>query len=255
LNPEPRRICLILAYDGTDFAGWQYQPGQRTVQGEVLEVLQSLQGGGKISLRGAGRTDAGVHAEMQVADCLIRSRLDDARLLHALARLLPEDVRPRSVQTVPDSFHSQYKARSKTYRYVLDHSPHADPFLRRYSAHVERPLDMAAMATAVRQLPGSRDWSGFAGVAAPPGNRWRNLTEAVMIRETQMKTVFRFTADGFLNHMVRNIVGAVLEIGTGRFGIDRISEILKTGDRYLAGKIAPARGLTLEKVFYDSTED
>jgi tRNA pseudouridine38-40 synthase len=107
---------------------------------------------------------------------------------------------------------------------------------------------------AVRQLPGNRDWSGFASAAAPAENRWRNLTEAVMIRESPGKTVFRFTADGFLNHMVRNIVGALLEIGKGRFGIDRIGEILSTGDRYLAGKIAPARGLTLEKVVYDSTE-
>jgi tRNA pseudouridine38-40 synthase len=191
---------------------------------------------------------------MQVADCLILSRLDDAGLLHALSRRLPEDVRPRSVKTVDDSFHSQHKALNKTYRYVLDHSSHADPFLRRYSAHVPSPLDMEAVQAAVLQLPGKRDWSGFASVAAPPENRWRNLTEAVMIRESPVKTVFRFTADGFLNHMVRNIVGALLEIGKGRFGIDRIVEILSTGDRYLAGEIAPARGLTLEKVVYDSTE-
>jgi tRNA pseudouridine38-40 synthase len=108
------------------------------------------------------------------------------------------------------------------------------------------------MAEAVSRLPGRRDWSGFAGVAAPPGNRVRNLTLAEMNRDGADRTTFRFRADGFLNHMVRNMVGAVLEIGSGRFGVERIDAILSTGDRYLAGKIAPARGLTLENVEYET---
>lgn len=243
---------MVLAYDGTGFAGWQFQPGLRTVQGELIAILTRLQGGGKISLRGAGRTDAGVHAEGQVADCLIRCRLPDRDLLFALRRMLPEDLRPMVLDTVPAGFHSQHMARGKTYRYVLDHSPHADPFAVRTSRHCPGPLDFDAMEDAVSRLPGRRDWSGFAGVAAPEGNRVRNLTLAELRRDSEWRTTFRFRADGFLNHMVRNMVGAVLEIGSGRFGVERIEEILYTGNRYLAGKIAPSRGLTLESVEYDT---
>ncbi len=250
-----RRIRLLLAYDGTEFAGWQFQPGQRTVQGVLIEILTRLQGGGKISLRGAGRTDAGVHAEGQVADCLIRCRLGDRDLLHALRRMLPDDVRPIDLDTVPTRFHSQHMARSKTYRYVLDHSHHADPFAARTSWHCPVALDFDAMAEAVSKLNGRRDWSGFAGVAAPAGNRVRNLTLGEMIRDSESRTTFRFRADGFLNHMVRNMVGAVLEIGSGRFGVERIDEILYTGSRYLAGRIAPSRGLTLERVEYGPVVD
>ena len=251
MTAAPRRIRLLLAYDGTAFAGWQYQPGQRTVQGDLVRILTELNGGERIGLRGAGRTDTGVHSEGQVADCLIRCRLSDRDLLHAMRRMLPVDVRPIDLQTVHAGFHSQHMARSKTYRYVLDHSPHADPFVARYSCHCPVALDFDRMADAVSRLPGRRDWSGFAGVAAPPGNRIRNLMLAEMDRTTVDRTTFRFRADGFLNHMVRNMVGAVLEIGGGRFGVERIDDILYTGNRYLAGRIAPARGLTLEKVEYE----
>jgi tRNA pseudouridine38-40 synthase len=251
VTASDRRIRLLLAYDGTDFAGWQFQPGLRTVQGELIEILTRLQGGGKISLRGAGRTDAGVHAEGQVADCMIRCRLGDRDLLQALRRMLPGDLRPIVLNTVPNRFHSQYMARWKTYRYVLDHTPHADPFAARFSCHCPDDVDFDAMARAVSLLQGRRDWSGFAGVAAPIGNRMRNLTMAEMTRPSEWRTTFRFRADGFLNHMVRNMVGAVLEIGRGRFGVERIKEILYTGNRYLAGKIAPSRGLCLEQVEYD----
>ena len=251
MTANRRRIRLLLAYDGTEFAGWQYQPGQRTVQGVLLFALGKLNGGGAIQLRGAGRTDTGVHAEGQVADCMISCRLGDQDLLHALRRMLPADVRPLDLSTVPAGFHSQHKARSKTYRYVLDHSPHADPFMARYSCHCHVPLDFDSMAAAVSRLPGQRDWSGFAGVAAPEGNRVRNLTLAEMNRDSEFRTTFRFRSNGFLNHMVRNMVGAILEVGIGRFGVERIDDILYTGNRYLAGKIAPSRGLTLEHVEYE----
>ena len=245
---------MVLAYDGTGFAGWQVQPGLRTVQGDLIAILTRLQGGGKISLRGAGRTDAGVHAEGQVADCLIKCRLADRDLLFALRRMLPEDLRPIVLDTVPAGFHSQHMAREKTYRYVLDHSAHADPFVARTSCHCPGPLDFGAMEAALSRLPGRRDWSGFAGVATPAGTRVRNLTLAELKRESELRTTFRFRSDGFLNHMVRNMVGAVLEIGSGRFGVERIDEILYTGNRYLAGKIAPSRALTLESVDYETPQ-
>jgi len=247
----PRRIRLDLAYDGTDFAGWQSQPGARTVQGVVEEAIRRIQGGAPARLRGAGRTDAGVHARGQVADAEVSASVDDERLLRALRSMLPRDVRPLGVRTEAPSFHARHDAVSKTYRYVLDRSPHGDPFLARYALHHPHEMDLDAVADSLRRLPGRRDWSGFAGAACPREDRVRRLTEASCRTVAPHLLEFTFSADGFLNHMVRNIVGTLLEIARGRFRPGRIDEILASRDRTLAGPTAEARGLCLEKVEYD----
>jgi len=250
VSRAPRRIRLDLAYDGTDFAGWQMQRRQRTVQGVVEEVLGAVQGKGRVCVRGAGRTDSGVHAAHQVADCEIDTRLDDSGLAQALRRMLPRDVRPLRVATVAPDFHSQKYATSKSYRYRLDISRHGDPFRARYALHHPHRLDQELLERALLRLPGRRDWSGFAASACDKIDRVRHLTEAVLERREAECLDLTFSADGFLQHMVRNLVGTLLEVAGRRMPIEAIDEALTSGDRNRAGPTAAARGLCLMRVAY-----
>jgi tRNA pseudouridine38-40 synthase len=248
-----RRVRIDLAYDGTAYSGWQVQPRLKTVQGVVEEALGRLHGGRAVRVRGAGRTDSGAHARGQVADALVVTRNDDAGLLRALDHMLPGDVRPRRVLTVADAFHAQHDAKSKTYRYLVDTSPHGDPWRGRYALPFPFALDDAAVNAALAQLPGTRDWSGFTGTACTVGNRVRTLSEASRSTLRPGLIAFVFTADGFLTHMVRNLVGTLLAVGRGTFGPERITEVLATCDRRRAGPTAPASGLCLERVVYDES--
>jgi tRNA pseudouridine38-40 synthase len=246
-----RRVRLDLAYDGTEFHGWQVQPGVRTVQGTVEEALGRIQGSGQVRLRAAGRTDAGVHARSQVADGILETRLDDERLLHALRSMMPSDIRVVGVRTVPHGFHSREAAVSKHYRYCVDRSPWGDPFLTRYALHHPHALDNDAVVAALSRLTGRKDFAGFAGAASEVRTTVRTLTEARFDEDPSGRwATFDFAADGFLNHMVRNLVGTVLDVGRGRFGVARIDEILESRDRTRAGATAPAHGLCLERVSY-----
>lgn len=213
--------------------------------------MTRLQGGRPVRVRGAGRTDAGVHARQQVADFVLDTPLGEADLEHALRCMLPEDLRPLRVRVVDDAFNARRDARSKTYRHRLDRSRAGDPFLARYAAHQPGDLDLGAMDEALRRLPGRRDWSGFAGSACDVRDRLRHLTEASYREEARTtEGWFSFSSDGFLNHMVRNLVGTVLEVGRGRFAPERIDRILEERDRTLAGPTAPARGLILWNIAY-----
>jgi tRNA pseudouridine38-40 synthase len=247
-----RRVRIDLAYDGTAYAGWQVQPGLRTVQGVVEDALARINGGRPSRICGAGRTDSGAHARGQVADGVVATRYDDAGLLRALGHMLPEDVRPRRVLTVAPSFHAQHDAKSKTYRYLIDTSATGDPWRGRYALAFARPFDSAAVDTALALVPGRRDWSGFAGSACRVEDRLRTITEARRIELRPDLQGFVFTADGFLTHMVRNLVGTLLEIGRAAMEPERIEEVLRTGDRRRAGPTAPAKGLCLMRVVYDA---
>ena len=249
-----RCIRLDVAYDGTHFAGWQFQPGQRTVQGVLEQTLSELQGGRAVSVRGAGRTDAGVHARRQVADCEIHSRLDDAAVERALRGMLPSDLRPLRVATTAPEFHARKDALSKTYRYRLDLSRHGDPFEARYALHYPYRLDPELLERALRMLPGRRDWSGFAASNCDKLDRVRQLTAVDLEQPEPERLSLTFSADGFLQHMVRNIVGTLLEIGGGRMPLETIEEVLATGDRGRAGPTAAARGLWLTRVVYPGEE-
>ncbi len=248
---DRRRVRIVLAYDGTAYAGWQVQPRRPTVQGVLQEALATLHGGRPASVRGAGRTDAGVHAVGQVADAEVDLRMDDDRLLHALRAVLPHDVRPLEVETVPDRFHSRRDARAKTYVYLVDRSAHGDPFLARHALHVPRALDLEAMRDALERLPGRRDWTGFTAASCEIEDRVRTLAEASYEEDARRVGRFRFRADGFLTYMVRNLVGTVLDVGAGRFPPERVDDVLRTGDRAAAGPTARAHGLFLRRVEYD----
>lgn len=241
---------MLVAYDGTDFSGWQVQPAARTVQGTLEAVLSTLQGGSPVAVRGAGRTDAGVHARGQVADAALAARIGDERLASALNGLLPSDVRVLSVATVPEEFHSRYDAVAKTYVYRLDRSAAGDPFRARVALHHPYPMDTAALAEALARLPGKRDWSAFCAAACEVKDRVRTVTEA-SYANGDGEGRFTFAADGFLTHMVRNLVGTLLEVARGKLAPARIDAILAARDRKEAGPTAPARGLCLERVVYD----
>lgn len=245
-----RRIRLDLAYDGTDFHGWQLQPGLRTVQGVLEATLTRLAGERPVRVRGAGRTDAGVHARGQVADATVRVDADDASLTRSLRSMLPADLRALRVASVDPGFDARYDARSKTYRYVVDLTPWGDPFLARYALHHPQAIERSRVRRALELLPGRRDWSGFAASACEVRDRVRTLTEA-RLRENEDGTAeFFFSADGFLTHMVRNLVGTLLEVGRGRFAPERMLEVVESRDRSLGGPTAPPHGLCLEQVRY-----
>lgn len=252
MSPEPRRLRIDLAYDGTNYRGWQVQPAAPTVQGVLESALSKIEGGRVVKVRGAGRTDAGVHARGQVADAQVLLRLADAQVLTALRAILPGDVRPLSVTTVGERFHARRDAVKKTYRYRLDRSEGGSPFLARYALHHARSLDLAAVEDALERLRGRRDFSGFAASSCEIEDRVRDLTEACVESGSGGVITFAFCADGFLTHMLRIVVGTLLEIGRGRFRPERIDEILATRDRRLAGPTAPAHALCLEQIVYPS---
>lgn len=250
MSPAGRQIRIDLSYDGTDFAGWQVQPGRRTVQGVLEEALSRIEGRRAARVRGAGRTDAGVHARAQVADCRLTSELDDASIGHALHRILPPDLRPLAVRTVEEGFNARSRALRKTYRYRLDLTRYGDPFLARFAWFWPFEFDRKRLQQALEMLPGRRDWSGFAASKCTITDRVRDLAEARYEEPGDGEAWLVFSADGFLTHMVRNLVGTLVEVARRRLPAERIAAILESGDRRLAGPTAPARGLWLWEVVY-----
>jgi tRNA pseudouridine38-40 synthase len=246
-----RRVRIDLAYDGTAYAGWQLQKNALSVQETVEGALASLHGGLGIRVRGAGRTDSGAHALGQVADAAVATRCDDPALFRALCRLLPADVRPRRVLTVPEDFDARRHARAKTYRYLIDRTPGGDPWRRRFALAWPHAFDERAVGDALARLTGTHDWSGFTGSACVVKNRRRTMSEARLETARPGLSSFVFTADGFLTHMVRNIVGTLLAVGRGGMPPERIDAILAARDRTMAGPTAPAHGLCLARVAYD----
>jgi len=248
-----RRIRLDLAYDGTDYAGWQVQPGRITIQSLVEAALCRLNGDRPVSVRSAGRTDAGVHARRQVCDFLFDGDARDDDLAHALRGMLPPAIRPLAVIGVPDGFHARRSARAKHYRYRLDRSRHGNPVHARYALHRSQDMDLDALDDALGRIPGRRDWSGFTSSRCDVCDRVREITVAEY-RERGGNARFDFEGDGFLTHMVRNLVGTLLHVGEGKLAAARIDAILSSGDRRLAGPTAPPHGLHLWNVAYEDGE-
>ena len=240
---------LTIAYRGTDFSGWQCQPGKRTVQ-ECLETAVGKLWGAKISLQGSGRTDTGVHALGQIAS-FNAPRLHNATvLLRALNANLPRDMRVVRCRLVSPAFHARFDAMGKTYRYLILNQLVQDPFTLDTHWHVPRPLDLPAMRRAARMLLGEHDFASF---TSNPGyereTTVRTMRRASIIRKDGVMT-FHFTADGFLYRMVRNLVGALVKVGLGKITSDDFGNILKACRRSEAPATAPACGLYLISVNY-----
>jgi tRNA pseudouridine38-40 synthase len=253
---------LTLAYDGTDFHGWQVQPNEITIQGELQNALGRVTGETPLP-QGSGRTDAGVHALAQVASVALNARIREESLMRALNRTLPRSIRILEAVTMPDSFHARHSAVAKTYEYRVyptgtDNCP---PFLARYVYACPWSLDLAALEQSAQSFLGEHDFLSFA--ATDPDVTTRSGESAPSAVRTvyssgweQRRTeggdllVYRIRGNGFLHHMVRNIVGTMLDIGRGQLNASDIPAIIAARSRGAAGPTAPARGLFLHSVEY-----
>jgi tRNA pseudouridine38-40 synthase len=249
LQPKPRYFKLTVTYDGTQYVGWQLQPNGKTVQ-EVVETALAKIDGREVRVHGSGRTDAGVHARGQVANCLLRTQLPSATLLRALNANLPEDVRVVRLQETDAKFHARFSARGKEYRYQIDCGAVADPFLRAYAWHHPRTLNVVAMRRAAGLLKGRHDFSALsAKPRRPVESSVRTIEKLSIIKEGNVITV-AVAADGFLYKMVRSIVGALVKVGEGRLTVEELRGLVKAKKRTALVETAPAHGLFLWRVFY-----
>jgi len=242
---------LLVEYDGTDLEGWQIQPEPaRTVQGLLVATLARITGVAA-RVNGAGRTDAGVHAEGQIANTSVATRLGAGELQRALNALLPLDVAVREVAVVPDSFHARRDAHSKLYVYRLWTGLARSPLRERNSLWIPAPLDLDAMRAAALGLIGTHDFSSFRAAGSAVIGSVRTLSRVEIRGERGGEVALDFEGTGFLRYMVRNLVGTLLEVGRGRRGPESIAALLAARDRNQAGPTALAQGLTLVRIRYD----
>lgn len=244
-----RRLKLLLEYSGTRYHGWQRQPNAVTVQG-TLEACLARITHGPVRLHAAGRTDAGVHALGQVAHFDTASTIAVAALVRGVNSLLPDDIVVRRADEVPADFHARYSARRKTYAYIVHNHPLPSALRAPYAWHVPQSLDLPAMRRAARVLVGYHDFSAFRAASCTARSPWRRLFSLRLLRHAERLT-FVLCADGFLQHMARNVVGTLVAIGRGQIAADAMPAILHAGQRQQAGPTAPAHGLFLVRVVYD----
>ena len=248
-----RFLKVTLAYDGTDFFGWQLQHQQRSVQ-QVLEAALQKVTGESIRVTAAGRTDAGVHALGQVAGFSTAAEIAPDAFCRALNANLPDDVLVLSVAEAPQGFHATRDALRKRYRYVIQDDKPTDLFSRRYAWQLRHRLDEQLMAEAAQALVGRHDFASFQGAGSPRKGTVRNVSELSVRRETGQgseRIVIEIEADGFLYNMVRNIVGTLEAVGAGKQPVSWIADVLAAADRRVAGATAPPHGLFLVSVEYD----
>ena len=245
---------LLIQYDGTDFHGWQVQGGDRTIQGELERVIGMLEDA-EVKVIGSGRTDAGVHAEGQVANVFLNRPFTPERLQAAINGNMWRDIRIMNVEKAENDFHARFSAKTKYYVYRVVNAPVISPFWRRYAHHETRPLDVGRMRETARIFLGEHDWTAFSAARSDVENRVRTVKDFSVestwdSRANASIVEFRISANGFLRYMVRSIIGTMLEVGRGEKDSDTIQTAIIGGDRSLAGKTAPANGLTLLKVDY-----
>lgn len=246
------KIKLTIAYDGTDFHGFQVQAGRqppvRTVQGVLQQVLQDVIGY-KVPVTGAGRTDAGVHAREQVVS-FEAERIPIERWVRVLNHRLPRDLLALSAEYVPDTFHPRYDVVAKMYRYTIETAPLPNIFNRRFSTHVTEALDVERMKQAAAHLIGTHDFTSFSAARAQVRDRVRTLTTAAIHTEGT-KIHLLFEGNGFLQYMVRILTGTLVEVGRAERRPDDIPRILNARDRRKAGQTMPPEGLVLWRVKYE----
>ena len=270
--PHTKSWKLTLAYDGTEFSGWQVQPGEKTIQGELQAALGRIIGESPLP-QGSGRTDAGVHALSQVASFALQAPIPAENLVRALNRTLPPSIRILDAKTVPDSFHARHSAVAKTYQYRVFREAICPPFLARYALACAWPMDLDQLQKAAQLFEGEHDFLSFAatdpdltarrafdaseveatGGSRVPSSSIRRIFSSSWEQQSSeagKMLVYRVRGNGFLHHMVRNLVGTMLDVGRGRLKAVEIPEILAARSRAAAGPTAPACGLFLQSVEY-----
>ncbi len=244
-----KRVGMIIAYDGTNYCGWQIQPNGITIQGVLNETLSKLLGE-KIEVKGASRTDAGVHALGNVAVFDTNARMPAGKISFALNQFLPEDIRIQLSEEVEPDFHPRYCDSEKTYEYRILNRTFPIPTERLYSYFYHYALDTEKMREATSYLIGQHDFASFCGAGAQVKSTVRTITAMSVERDGDMVTI-RVSGTGFLYNMVRIIAGTLIEIGNGQYPPERMKDILDAKDRAYAGPTAPAHGLTLIGIRYE----
>jgi tRNA pseudouridine38-40 synthase len=245
---------LTLQYDGTDFHGWQRQDDLRTVQGELTGAL-SLIDGRDVIVHGSGRTDAGVHAEGQVASVQLQKDITPLKLRAAINGNVGKDLRAIEVEEASDDFHARFSAIEKTYLYRVVNGPVISPFWLRYAEHEARAVDIDVMRDTATLFRGEHDWTAFSSAQSDAETKIRTvtrleITERLDERAASRMIEIRIAADGFLRYMVRSIVGTLLAVGRSELGNETVKRAIDEGDRALVAATAPACGLTLLSVRY-----
>ena len=247
-----RRFRLTIEYDGTAYCGWQRQINGPSVQ-ETLEQALCTLTQERVSVTGSNRTDAGVHALGLCAHFDSATRIPAQKLAFALNTLLPPDIRVRESSLAPEGFHARYSACGKLYRYAFYNARHDCAIGRQYAAHIPLPMDERLMDEEAQALLGTHDFAAFAASGSVARSTVRTIAGARVTREGERVTLC-VMGDGFLYNMVRIIAGTLAEIGTGKRAPGAIARAIETGDRLALGQTAPARGLTLVRVFYEGDE-
>lgn len=241
-------IKLTIEYDGTNYHGWQIQPNGETIQAALEQAISTFLGA-STRLIGSGRTDAGVHAVGQVANFFCANEPDLRRLQRGLNALTPEDIVIRNVEVVPDFFDARRDGRSRVYQYRIWNAPWPSPFHLRYAWHLHDPLDLCAMRQAIRCLEGEHDFSSFQGAGCDAAHAVRKVYHNSLELDGKL-IVYTIEATAFLRHMVRNMIGTLVEVGRQQRAPQSFSELLEARDRIQAGPTAPAHGLFLVEVKY-----
>lgn len=266
-----RNLCLVISFDGTEYNGFQSQPGGNTIQDKLQEAVEILTGE-RVHVTGSGRTDAGVHARRMFVNFHTVSKIPVDRWAIALNTRLPDDIVVHSAREVPEHFHSRHSAVRKTYRYTINCRKFPDPFRRKYEFHHPTPLDIEAMREGLKHLVGEHDFTSFTNPHSTLPHHIRTIYEARIVADESADEIPTFleeadrirypgksrgryhlyvTGNGFLYHMVRIIVGTILHVGEGKFPPQEIAAILAARDRSQAGPTAVPRGLTLWDVEYE----
>ena len=245
---------LILQYDGTDFHGWQMQGELRTVQGELTRALSLIEGR-EVAVHGSGRTDAGVHAEGQVASVVLERQISSYKLRAAINGNVEKDLRAIQVDEVEDDFHARYSATEKTYRYRIVNGPVISPFWVRYAHHDARPLDLQRMMRCSELFLGEHDWTAFSAAQSEAEDRVRTITELTVCESVDVlggeKLIeIKTCGNGFLRYMVRTIAGTLMAVGRGELQQSDVQRAIEDGVRPKEAVTAPADGLTLVSVSY-----
>ncbi|TCS94154.1 tRNA pseudouridine(38-40) synthase TruA [Hazenella coriacea] len=247
-----KKVRLVIAYDGTDFSGFQRQPEQRTIQGTLEEALTALTGE-EVTIHGSGRTDAGVHAQGQVCHFTTTSPIPSEKYAYILRRMLPRDLSVLSSSKVPFDFHARKSACWKTYRYQIDTQPISNIFTRRFRTHIPYSLDLEPMRKAGELLIGTFDFTSFCSAKTEVIDRVRTIYDCRVIKDEQGLYI-ELTGNGFLYNMVRIITGTLVEIGKHHRSVEEIPQMIQAHDRTFAGPTLPPEGLVLMRVGYTPWE-